>query len=145
MHHAELFGEWTLNRGYSVAIQDKKFLPVSSGIPLGVDSIHIPNGILYYTNPRKGILGRVPITVNGSARGLAQLFANMTNPDNFVLAEDGIAYVAGANTLYRVNQNESENILVTLRSKGLRPLSLEEPGWTMACRMLAQMEVYWHL
>lgn len=66
-------------------------------------------------------------------------------PDNFVLAEDGIAYVAGANTLYRVNQNESENILVTLRSKGLRPLSLEEPGWTMACRMLAQMEVYWHL
>lgn len=69
----------------------------------------------------------------------------MTDPDDFALAEDGISYVAGANTLYQVNQNGSENILVTLRSKGLRPLSLEEPGWTMSCCMLAQMEVYWHL
>ena len=145
MHYAELFGEWTLNRGYSVAIQDKKLLSVSFGIPLGVDSIHILNGILYYTNLGEGILDRVPITVNGSTRGPAQLFANMTDSDDFTLAEGGIACVAGANILYRVNQNGSKNILVALRSKGLRPLSLEEPGWTVACCMLAQMEVYWHL
>lgn len=88
---------------HTIAIQDDQFIPTNQEIPLGVDGVHILNDYLYFTNLGSDLLGRVPISGNGSALGPVQnVTTNMTFPDDFAVAENGTAYVAGGNTLYRV-------------------------------------------
>jgi hypothetical protein len=97
---------------YDVAVRDNAFLiPEDALIPLGVDGIHILNDYLYFTNLASNTLGRIAIHSNGSARGSAETVGKMTFPDDFALAKDGTAYVAGDNSLYRVGANSTVDIL----------------------------------
>ncbi len=96
---------------YSIAIQSQSFLPTNPEIPLGVDGIHVFKNYLYYTLFSSNALGRVDITANGSASGPLEIVAHMTFPDDFAIAADGTAYVAGDNTLYRVSPEGKMDIL----------------------------------
>ena len=88
---------------YTVAIQDDQFVPTNQEIPLGVDGVHILNDYLYFTNLGSNLLGRIPISQNGSALGpVENVTTSMIFPDDFAVAPNGTAYVAGGNTLYRV-------------------------------------------
>ena len=95
---------------YVVAISNDAFVPHNQ-IPLGVDGIQIFNNYLFFTNLGDGFLGRIPIYNNGSARGAVEVIGNMTRPDDFAIAKDGTAYVAGDNSLYRVSLNGTVDIL----------------------------------
>ncbi|MCJ1395533.1 hypothetical protein MMC18_008419 [Xylographa bjoerkii] len=102
----------TTTGNYSIAIQDELFTTNNQLIPLGVDGIHILNNHLYFTNFGNNVFGRVAISANGSATGPLEIVANMTIPDDFAIAEDGTAYIAGDNTLYRFSQDGAVDILV---------------------------------
>ena len=97
---------------YSIAIQDKLFTTDNKLIPLGVDGIHILDDQLYFTNFGNNAFGRVAISANGSATGPIEIIANMTIPDDFAIADNGTAYLAGDNSLYRYRQNGEVDILV---------------------------------
>ena len=97
---------------YEVAIQDPALVSTSKMIPLGVHGIHISNGYLYFSNLGSNALSRVPISACGSARGPVEPIAILTLPDDFAVTNDGTAYVAGANSLYRVSLNGTVNTLV---------------------------------
>jgi len=96
---------------HSIAIQDQSFVATNPELPLGVDGIHLFRNYVYFTILASDVLGRVAITANGSAIGPIEVVANMTFPDDFAIAEDGTAYVVGANTLYRVSQEGKVDVL----------------------------------
>ncbi|MCJ1438645.1 hypothetical protein MMC27_008035 [Xylographa pallens] len=102
----------TTTGDYSVAIQDKLFTTDNKLIPLGVDGIHILDDQLYFTNFGNNAFGRVGISANGSATGPIEIIANMTIPDDFAIADNGTAYLAGDNSLYRYRQDGQVDILV---------------------------------
>ncbi|MCJ1400947.1 hypothetical protein MMC11_004158 [Xylographa trunciseda] len=102
----------TTTGDYSIAIQDQLFTTNNKLIPLGVDGIHTLNNYLYFTNFGNNAFGRVAISQNGTATGPVEIIANMTIPDDFAIAEDGTAYIAGDNTLYRFSQNGAVDNLV---------------------------------
>ena len=94
----------TTTGAYSVAIKDPRFRRTNPDIPLGVDGIHILNNELYFTNFAANLVGKIPITADGSAASSVQNFTSKALfPDDFCLAEGGTAYVAGYNTLWRVS------------------------------------------
>ncbi|MCJ1316732.1 hypothetical protein MMC15_002053 [Xylographa vitiligo] len=97
---------------YSIAIQDALFTTNNTLIPLGVDGIHILNDYLYFTNFGNNAFGRVAISANGSATGPVEIIATMTIPDDFTITDDGTAYLAGDNSLYRYRQDGAVDILV---------------------------------
>ncbi|MCJ1385735.1 hypothetical protein MMC17_008858 [Xylographa soralifera] len=102
----------TTTGDYSIAIQDELFTTDNKIIPLGVDGIHVLNNNLYFTNFGNNAFGRVAISANGSATGPVEIIANMTIPDDFAIADDGTAYLAGDNSLYRYRQDGAVDILV---------------------------------
>jgi hypothetical protein len=106
---------------HSVAIQDKMFLSESAILPIGVDGLHIWNRHLYFTNLAQSLFGRIPISRTGSPTGPIQIIANTTLGDDFAIAPDGTAYIAGDNTLYRVDQTGA----VTIIAGGPNNLTLE--------------------
>ncbi|KAK4895427.1 hypothetical protein LTR27_006491 [Elasticomyces elasticus] len=87
------------------------FLSSSPQIPLGVDGLHIVDDYLYFTNLGDNILCRVSIDAAGNATDQIELVATMPAPDDFALAEDGTAYVVGANQLYRVSPAGNVDVL----------------------------------
>ena len=94
----------TTTGAYSVAIKDPLLRRTNPEIPLGVDGIHILNNELYFTNFAANLVGKIPITADGSAASSVQNFTSKALfPDDFCLAENGTAYVAGYNTLWRVS------------------------------------------
>jgi hypothetical protein len=97
---------------HSIAIQDDIFLPKSTIIPIGVDGLRIRNHQLFFTNLAQSLFGRVPISETGSATGPMQIIANVSLGDDFAIAADGTAYIAGDNTLYRVDRHGKVTILV---------------------------------
>ncbi|MCJ1291737.1 hypothetical protein MMC34_003282 [Xylographa carneopallida] len=102
----------TTTGDYSIAIQDALFTTNNTLIPLGVDGIHILNDYLYFTNFGNNAFGRVAISVNGSATGPVDIIASMTIPDDFAIADDGTAYLAGDNSLYRYSPDGAVDILI---------------------------------
>ncbi|KAF2228595.1 hypothetical protein EV356DRAFT_433840, partial [Viridothelium virens] len=96
---------------YAIVTQNEAFIPTNSQIPLGIDGIHISNGYLFFTNFGNNLLGRLQISVNGTARGRVETIASLAHPDDFAVAKNGLIYVAGDNTLYRVSLNGSVSIL----------------------------------
>ncbi|MCJ1475534.1 hypothetical protein MMC13_004197 [Lambiella insularis] len=97
---------------YTIAIQDELFTTNNQLISLGVDGVLRLNHDLYFTNFGNNAFGRVTISPNGSAIGPVELIADMTIPDDFAIADDGTAYIAGDNSLYRVSQKGTVDILV---------------------------------
>ena len=90
----------------SVAIRDTTMMPIPDAeIPAGVNGIKVQNGWLYYTNTASSSLYRIPIHSDGSAAGTAQLIASSMPCDDFVLDQDGNAYVASGlwNAVVRVS------------------------------------------
>ncbi|KAL9093031.1 MAG: hypothetical protein Q9165_004169 [Trypethelium subeluteriae] len=96
---------------HAIVAQNEAFITVNTQIPLGIDGIHISNGYLFFTNFGDNLLGRFQIGVNGTARGRIETIANLTNPDDFAVATNGLVYVAGDNKLYRASLNGSVDIL----------------------------------
>lgn len=102
----------TYSGEYGVAIESEIFLPKNPNIPLGVDGIHVIDSLLYFTQFGSNFLGRVAISPNGSQIGPIEVVANLTFPDDFALQDDGTAFVAGANTLWRVSPQGKVDVLV---------------------------------
>lgn len=105
-----------------IAIEDDLFAISNPLIPLGVDGIHIHDNELYFTNLGANLLGKVPITDNGTATGPIQ---NITDqliiPDDFEVAADGTVYVVGDNTLWRVSSDGQVDVL----AGGAQDITLE--------------------
>ncbi|TKA83152.1 hypothetical protein B0A55_00708 [Friedmanniomyces simplex] len=101
----------TINGKYTVVIQDDILVSSNPRIPLGVDGLHIVDGYLYFTNLGDNILCRVSIDNAGNATDEIELVATMPAPDDFALAAEGTAYVAGANQLYRVSPAGQVDVL----------------------------------
>lgn len=98
---------------YTIAIKDPAFQYMSRHVPLGVNGIHIPNNELYFTNLATNFIGKISITDNGSSIGPIQnVSTTALLPDDFALAEDGIVYAAGYNTLWRVKTDGTTDALV---------------------------------
>ncbi|KAI7493325.1 hypothetical protein KC367_g8640, partial [Hortaea werneckii] len=86
---------------YTAAINSTSFAPGST-LPLGVDGVHTLHGELYFTNPSSNLLGKVAINYDGTAAGPIQTISTAAEVgDDFAVAEDGTAYVAGNNTLWK--------------------------------------------
>lgn len=88
---------------HSVAFQSDLFLPNASTLPLGVDGLRIWKDNLFFTNIANSVFGSVPISQNGSATSPVREIAKTPFGDDFAVAADGTAYVAGDNTLFRVD------------------------------------------
>lgn len=102
----------TLTGDYEIAIRDSLFIPTNPAIPLGVDGLHIADHQLYFTNPDDNLLGRIPIDSHGNSAGSAEnVTTKLVFPDDFALREDGTAYVAGANTVWRVGRDGDVRVL----------------------------------
>ncbi|KAK3616273.1 hypothetical protein LTR56_026067 [Elasticomyces elasticus] len=101
----------TINGKYDIIIQDDIFLSSNPQIPLGVDGLHIIGDYLYFTNLGDNILCRVSIDAAGNATDQIELVATIPAPDDFALAEDGTAYVVGANQLNRVSPAGKVDVL----------------------------------
>jgi hypothetical protein len=102
----------TSNGNYEIAISDNAFVPSNPAIPLGVDGLHVANDFLYFTNLGSNLLGRIPIDGSGSAIGLVEnVTSSLAFPDDFALREDGTAYIAGANTLWKVGPRGNVEVL----------------------------------
>ena len=86
-----------------MAIDDAIFKPTVE-VPLGVNGIHILNSELYFTNHATNSVGKVTIMPDGSAASTIQtLTTKELAADDFALSDNGIVYVAGASTLWRVS------------------------------------------
>ncbi|KAI7084647.1 hypothetical protein KC363_g2258 [Hortaea werneckii] len=97
---------------YTAAINSTSFAPGST-LPLGVDGIHALHGELYFTNPSRNLLGKIAINYDGTAAGPIQTISTAAEVgDDFAVAEDGTAYVAGNNTLWKVKQDGQTQALV---------------------------------
>lgn len=97
---------------YTAAINSTSFAPGST-LPLGVDGVHTLHGELYFTNPSSNLLGKVAINYDGTAAGPIQTISTAAEVgDDFAVAEDGTAYVAGNNTLWKVRQDGQTQALV---------------------------------
>ena len=102
----------TSNGNYEVAISDNSFVPSNPVIPLGVDGLHIANDYLYFTNLGNSLLGRIPIDRRGVPTGpVENVTSSLVFPDDFALRKDGTAYVAGANTLWKVGPRGHVEVL----------------------------------
>lgn len=97
---------------YAAAINETSFAP-GSRLPLGVDGIHNLHGELYFTNPSSNLFGKIAINYDGRAAGHIQTISTSAEiGDDFAVAEDGIAYIAGNNTLWRVKPDGQTQALV---------------------------------
>ncbi|KAI7265938.1 hypothetical protein KC343_g2452 [Hortaea werneckii] len=102
----------TTNGKYTAAINSTSFAP-GSKLPLGVDGIHNLHGELYFTNPSSNLFGKIVINYDGTAAGPIQTISTAAKVgDDFAVAEDGTAYIAGNNTLWRVKQDGQTQALV---------------------------------
>jgi len=101
----------TCTGAYNVAINNTILAP-SALNPVGVDGIRLHSSELYFTNYVTGLFGKVPITSDGPVDGL---FVNLTSsllvPDDFAVAADGMAYVVGDNTLWRVSPDGDVSVV----------------------------------
>ncbi|KAK4580424.1 hypothetical protein LTR86_000627 [Recurvomyces mirabilis] len=111
----------TLSGTYTIVIEDDILHSSNPLLPLGVDGLHIIDEYLYFTNLGDNILCRVAIDKSGNATDEIELVATMPFPDDFALAEDGTAYVVGANQLYRV----SPDGVVVVLAGGINDTTLE--------------------
>ncbi|KAI7553558.1 hypothetical protein KC331_g1151 [Hortaea werneckii] len=97
---------------YTAAINSTSFAP-GSKLPLGVDGIHNLHGELYFTNPSSNLFGKIAINYDGTAAGPIQTISTSAEiGDDFAVAEDGTAYIAGNNTLWRVKSDGQTQALV---------------------------------
>ena len=98
---------------HTIAIEDPLFKIGGSPIPVGVDGIHIVNNELYFTNLATSLFGKVAISADGTATGpIQKVSTSATFGDDFGLAGDGTAYVAGDNTLWRVRLDGTTDAIV---------------------------------
>ena len=110
-HKAVIWRVDTTTGMHTVAIDSPLFQ--EGALPLGVDGIHILNNELYFTNLATSLLGKATLTAEGSVKGSIQnLSTSATLGDDFCLAEDGTAYVAGDNTLWRVRPDGATDAIV---------------------------------
>ncbi|KAI7202793.1 hypothetical protein KC316_g1978 [Hortaea werneckii] len=97
---------------YTAAINSTSFTP-GSKLPLGVDGIHTLDGELYFTNPSSNLFGKIAINYDGTPAGPIQTISTSAEiGDDFAVAEDGTAYIAGNNTLWRVKPDGQTQALV---------------------------------
>ncbi|KAK3632388.1 hypothetical protein LTR56_016402 [Elasticomyces elasticus] len=63
---------------YSIAIDEPAFKPnASSAITLGINGIHVRNGVLYFSNSlRSPLLGKISLSTNGSASSPVKIIAS---------------------------------------------------------------------
>ncbi|KAI7283741.1 hypothetical protein KC345_g2768 [Hortaea werneckii] len=102
----------TTSGKYTAAINSTSFAP-GSKLPLGVDGIHNLHRELYFTNPSSNLFGKIAINDDGTAAGPIQTISTAAEVgDDFAVAEDGTAYVAGNNTIWRVKQDGQTQALV---------------------------------
>ncbi|KAI6914435.1 hypothetical protein KC318_g13065 [Hortaea werneckii] len=102
----------TITGEYTAAINSTSFMP-GSKLPLGVDGIHNLHGELHFTNPSINLFGKIAINYNGTAAGPIQTISTFAEiGDDFAVAEDGTAYIAGNNTVWRVKPDGQTQALV---------------------------------
>jgi hypothetical protein len=81
---------------YDVIVEDP-LMKKSSGSEgkTGVNGIKVFRGYLYWTNTDAGLLARIKINEDGKPCGASEILAsNLTEPDDFILDENGAAYIA---------------------------------------------------
>ncbi|KAL8996970.1 MAG: hypothetical protein Q9188_006441 [Gyalolechia gomerana] len=76
-------------------IPDEPLLkPIPGRMPeMGINGVHIRDGVLYFTSTNQGILGRVPLNADGTAAGPATSIASGLPADDFTLDAKGQAYL----------------------------------------------------
>jgi hypothetical protein len=80
---------------YQIVLDDALMKPPpGSGVGLGINGVHILDGVLYFTNTGQGLFGKVPIHPNGTAAGEAVIVAQNGPGDDFALDKHGNAFVA---------------------------------------------------
>jgi hypothetical protein len=81
---------------YDVIVEDP-LMKKSSGSEgkTGVNGIKVFRGYLYWTNTDAGLQARIKINEDGKPCGASEILAsNLTEPDDFILDENGAAYIA---------------------------------------------------
>jgi hypothetical protein len=90
----------------SVCLEDELMLPPSEGqIPLGVNGVKIFGKYVYFSNTAKQSFCRVPVDTDAKATGPVEVVAEGFLQDDFVLTEDGSAYIVThpTNTVVKVS------------------------------------------
>ncbi|CZR67027.1 uncharacterized protein PAC_16926 [Phialocephala subalpina] len=129
---ADSYNGWVyrldVNTGnYSVVIDDPKmkYLP-GSLTNLGINGIKIRDGYLYWTNTGSPDFSRIQINSLGEPLGNSTVVATVHNADDFVFAEDGVAWVA---------QNQIESLSVV--ENGTTTLVAGNPNSTVLAGVTA--------
>lgn len=92
---------------YETVIQDPTMAISATGLPIGINGVHVHRGTLFFTNFNQGLFAKVPISLStGLATGPVEVVANVPSGDDFALSRDGTkAWIAinGQNTLVQVD------------------------------------------
>lgn len=97
-----------------------------TGAPNGVNGIRVRGNTLYYNNPSKGILARIPIDpATGEKRGSPTIIASELSPDDFEIDEQkGFAYI--------VDPDHSQLLRISLKNGSSEPVADGLAGPTTA-------------
>lgn len=94
---------------YDVVIEDKSLAAdFNYSLPIGVNGLKVVGGYLYYSNTVQGTVNRVKVdTHTGRPVGAFQRIANVTQPDDLAVVDDGTVVQARpiANVVDRVLLN----------------------------------------
>ena len=108
---------WRLNRRTgesSEALSHSLMLPADGQpIPVGVNGLKIRENYIYFTSTTQEIFGRIPIDENASATGDLEIITSGFVVDDFLLLEDGTAYLTTntMNSILKVSPQGSVQLL----------------------------------
>lgn len=90
-------------------------IPPNAGAQLGVNGVKYHSPYLYFDNLGASTLNRVPIDpVTALPTSDSVLLVNVTNPDDFIIREDGTIFLCGngQDTLFMWKEGMSEVVAV---------------------------------
>lgn len=105
----------TRNMEYEVSLQDNTMAPSDGlGLPLGVNGVRVWKDYVYYNNSPRRLLCRVRVNLTtGQAAGPYEIITQDALSDDFAVALDGTAYLAGLtdNVVTRVRLNGTREVV----------------------------------
>lgn len=115
-----LIHKFDIDTGATSVVSNDATLQAGPGGSTGVNGIKVHGNHVYFTSSTKQLFGRIPLTKDAAPAGPVEIIAETsTFLDDFVLAEDGTAYVAtnSNNTVLKItNDGKTETVVGALTS-----------------------------
>ncbi|KAL5320068.1 hypothetical protein ACEPPN_013128 [Leptodophora sp. 'Broadleaf-Isolate-01'] len=75
---------------FEIVIQDDTMKTLQTGLPIGINGIHIHECDLFFVNLNQGLFAKVPISLSTGARtGSVEVIVNDTAGDDFAISRNG--------------------------------------------------------